>query len=64
MGVVEEAGVTGVLDGGKSAACDVAAFDTEGLETGFAEIGLEDEAVVTCAEDDAVVDIILGRVEV
>ena len=55
MDVVEEAREARVFDGREAAARHVAPLEAEHLEPGPAEVGLQDEAVVTGAEDDPVV---------
>ena len=55
VGVVQEAGMARVFQRAQSAARDRAAIDRQRLEAGLAEIGLQDEAVVSGTEDDGVV---------
>ena len=55
VGVVQEAGMARVFQRAQSAARDRPAIDRQRLQAGLAEIGLQDEAVVPGAEDDAVI---------
>src|SRR6185503_15072302 len=58
VGIVQEARVPFVLDGGEPAAGHVAPLEAQDLQPRPAEVVLEHEAVVSRAEDDPVV---LGR---
>ena len=58
MRVVQKARIARILDGREPAAGDRAAIDRKRLQPGLAEIGLQDEAVVARADDDAVVVVI------
>ena len=55
MGIVAEAGAPRVFDRAQAAAGGRTALDRQRLEPRLAEIGLQDEAVVPGAENDAVV---------
>ena len=55
VGVVQEAGMARVFERREAAAGDTLALDGEHLEPGLAEIGRQNEPVVSGPEDDAVV---------
>ena len=66
VGVVEEAGTSGIFDRRQSASGDLSPFEADRLEASSPEVGLKNQGIVAGAEDYAVVSFVIrhsyGRV--